>query len=196
MNFNDFISGNFNLILGSGSLRRKQLLEELGVKFKILLKEVEESYPEHLKCEYVVRYLCEKKSMAYSNSDTGADGILLTADTIVWLNGNSILKPTDEADAVSILQKLSGRTHRVASGVCLRSVHKKHIFHVLTDVTFRKLSIAEIEYYIRKYKPFDKSGSYGIQEWIGYVGIEKINGSYTNVMGLPMKELYEELLKF
>jgi septum formation protein len=196
MNFTDFISGKMKIILASQSLRRRQLLEEIGLKFELKVKDVDESYPAELQCEDVVRYIAEKKSAAFSNDELPEGHILITADTIVWLDGGSLLKPTDEQDAINMLGKLSGRKHRVATGVCLRSTAKKKVFHVLTDVYFKPLSLEEREYYVKKYKPYDKSGSYGIQEWVGLVGIEKIEGSYTNVMGLPMKELYEELMKF
>lgn len=196
MNFTDFISGKMKIILASQSLRRRQLLEEIGLKYELRIKDVDESYPEELQCEEVVRFIAEKKSAAFANEELPEDTVLITADTIVWMNESSLLKPTDEKDAINMLGKLSGKKHRVATGVCLRSRKKKKVFHVLTDVYFKPLSIEEREYYVKKYKPFDKSGSYGIQEWIGLVGIERIEGSYTNVMGLPMKELYEELLDF
>ena len=171
-------------------------MEEIGLKFELKIKDVDESYPDHLQCEDVVRYIAEKKSAAFTNDELPKDAILITADTIVWLDGASLLKPKDEQDAIDMLGKLSGRKHRVATGVCLRSRNKKKVFHVLTDVYFKPLSLEERTYYVETYKPYDKSGSYGIQEWIGLVGIEKIEGSYSNVMGLPMKELYEELERF
>jgi septum formation protein len=196
MMLNDLLSGKMKIILASQSLRRRQLLEEIGLKYELRIKDVDESYPAELQCENVVRYIAEKKSAAFAGEELSEDAVLITADTIVWLDGGSLLKPTDEADAIAMLGKLSGRKHRVATGVCLRSKTKKKVFHVLTDVYFKPLSLEEREYYVKKYKPLDKSGSYGIQEWIGLVGIERIEGSYTNVMGLPMKELYEELLSF
>jgi septum formation protein len=196
MILNDLLSGKMKIILASQSLRRRQLLEEIGLKYELRIKDVDESYPAELQCEDVVRYIAEKKSAAFAGEELTEESVLITADTIVWLDGGSLLKPTDEADAIAMLGKLSGRKHRVATGVCLRSKTKKKVFHVLTDVYFKPLSLEEREYYVKKYKPFDKSGSYGIQEWIGLVGIERIEGSYTNVMGLPMKELYEELLSF
>ncbi|HXB12260.1 MAG TPA: Maf family nucleotide pyrophosphatase [Bacteroidia bacterium] len=196
MNFKELLSGKVKIILASQSLRRRQLLEEIGLSFELKIKEVDESYPAELQCENVVRYIAEKKSNAFENKEIPAGAILITADTIVWLDGGSLLKPKDEQDAIEMLGKLSGRKHRVATGVCLRSTNKRKVFHVLTDVCFKTLSLEERTYYVQKYKPYDKSGSYGIQEWIGLTGIERIEGSYTNVMGLPMKELYEELLKF
>lgn len=196
MEFKDFIEGKMKVILASQSLRRRQLLEEIGLKFELKIKDVDESYPPELKCEEVVRYIAEKKSMAFGKEELPEGNILITADTIVWHEGQSLLKPTDEKDAIEMLGKLSGKKHRVATGVCLRSTIKKKVFHVLTDVYFKPLSEEEREYYVKKYKPYDKSGSYGIQEWIGLIGIERIEGSYSNVMGLPMKELYEELLAF
>ncbi len=184
------------IILASQSLRRRQLLEEIGFTYELRPKDVEESYPEHLQCEEIVEFLAEKKSMVFSDAEIEEDSILLTADTIVWLDGASCLKPIDEQDAINMLGKLSGRKHRVATGVCLRSKDKKKVFHVLTDVFFKPLTLEERTFYVKKYRPYDKSGSYGIQEWIGYIGIERIEGSYTNVMGLPTKEVYEELLRF
>jgi len=194
--FEDLVSGKIKIILASQSLRRRQLMEEIGLKFELKVKDVDESYPPHLQCEEVVEYIAERKSDAFNDSDLPEGAILVTADTIVWLDGKSLLKPTDENDAIEMLGKLSGRKHRVATGVCLRSRTKKKVFHVLTDVFFKPLSLEERQFYVKKYKPYDKSGSYGIQEWVGLVGIERIEGSYTNVMGLPMKELYEELLRF
>lgn len=196
MDFKDLMSGKLKIILASQSQRRRQLLEEIGLTFELKVKDVDESYPDNLQCEEVVRYIAEKKSDAFGNDELPEGAVLITADTIVWLDGKSWLKPVDEADAIAMLGTLSGRCHRVATGVCLRSRNKKKIFHVLTDVYFKTLTLEEREYYVRKYKPYDKSGSYGIQEWVGLIGIERIEGSYTNVMGLPMKELYEELLKF
>jgi septum formation protein len=184
------------IILASQSLRRRQLLEEIGFKYELMPKDVEESYPEHLQCEEIVTFLAEKKSMAFTDAEIPDDALILTADTIVWLDGNSLLKPTDEQDAINMLGKLSSRKHRVATGVCLRSKNKKRVFHVLTDVFFKPLTLEERTYYVKTYRPYDKSGSYGIQEWIGYIGIERIEGSYSNVMGLPTKEVYEELMKF
>jgi septum formation protein len=196
MDLKELLSGKVKIILASQSLRRRQLLEEIGLKFELKIKDVDESYPAELQCEDVVKYIAEKKSNAFADKEIPGGAILITADTIVWLDGGSLLKPKDEYDAIEMLGKLSGRKHRVATGVCLRSTSKRRVFHVLTDVYFKTLSVEERTYYVQKYKPYDKSGSYGIQEWIGLVGIEKIEGSYTNVMGLPMKELYEELLKF
>lgn len=196
MQFKDFVSGKLRIILASQSARRRQLLEEIGLKYELLLKDVDESYPPELECEEVVEYIAEKKSAAFADAELQRDAVLITADTIVWHEGQSLLKPKDEQDAIDMLGKLSGKKHRVATGVCLRSHNKKKVFHVLTDVYFKPLSLEEREYYVKKYKPFDKSGSYGIQEWIGLIGIERIEGSYSNVMGLPMKELYEELLNF
>lgn len=214
MDFNDFISGKQKIVLASQSKRRQQLLEEIGLKFELKIKDTDESYPDHLQCEDVVRYIAEKKSAAFTDVEIPDGAILITADTIVWLpasppskggslrippsggGGAALLKPLNEKDAIDMLGKLSGRKHRVATGVCLRSKNKKKVFHVLTDVYFKPLSLEERTYYVKTYKPYDKSGSYGIQEWIGLIGIETIEGSYTNVMGLPMKELYEELLRF
>ncbi len=182
------------ILLASQSLRRRQLLEEAGISYSLLSKETDESYPAHLRCEGIARYVSKKKSDAFANEDIPDNTLIITADTIVWLENEALFKPKDEPDAIAMLGKLSGRRHTVATGVCLRSRRRQKVFHVLTDVFFKPLSVEERTYYVEHYKPFDKSGSYGIQEWIGLIGIERIEGSYTNVMGLPMKELYEELL--
>lgn len=192
------------LILASQSLRRRQLLDEAGIKYELRIKETDESYPDNLKCEEIAEFVAVKKSDAFGDKEIPAGSVLLTADTIVWLpsssggssRGTALFKPKDEKDAIAMLGRLSGRKHTVATGVCLRSKSKRKVFHVLTDVYFKRLTMQESTYYVQHFKPFDKSGSYGIQEWIGLIGIERIEGSYTNVMGLPIKELYEELSKW
>lgn len=185
---------NYNLILASASPRRQQLLKELGLKFKIVKKEVNESYPKNLKREQIALYLCELKANAFKNEELDKNTIIIAADTIVWLNEQNLFKPKNYDDAVKILQMLSAKKHEVITGVCLKSLNKIKSFYVSTNVFFKKLNLEEIEYYIKKYKPYDKAGAYGIQEWIGYIGIEKIEGSYFNVVGLPVQRLYEELI--
>ena len=186
---------DYNIILASQSPRRQHLLKELGLEFEIALNDVEEVFPEHFTRERIPLHLCEIKSEAYSGKLTDGQ-LLITADTIVWLDNEALNKPKDHDDAVRMLRLLSGRMHEVITAVCLRTSDRSHSFYVVTDVYFKQLHDEEIEYYVTNYKPFDKAGAYGVQEWIGYIGIEKIHGSYFNVMGLPLKELYEELHRF
>ena len=197
MSFRDFtsIDKRFLLILASGSPRRHFLMKELGLKFEVRIKETNESFPSELKAEQISIYLAEKKAEAF-RSEIKKNELLITADTIVWINGQVLNKPTDHDDAFGMLRLLSGRMHEVFTGVCLMSKEKTKTFFCATKVFFRELSDEEIDYYITTYKPFDKAGAYGAQEWIGYVGVEKIEGSYFNVMGLPLRELYEELSAF
>ena len=186
----------FDIILASQSPRRKNLLRGIDVDFRIVLKdEIDESYPSHLNKSEIPEYLAKKKAQNYIH-DLKPESLLITADTVVWLDNKVLGKPESEEDAVSILNELSGRMHEVITGVCITSVNKQSSFCSLTKVWFRKLNAEEISYYINQYKPYDKAGAYGIQEWIGYVGIERIEGSYFNVMGLPIQQLYNELLNF
>ncbi len=185
-----------HIILASQSPRRQYLLKELGIDFEIRNTMVEEVYPQGLSAEQIAVYLAELKSASFDASRLDDYAIVITADTIVSL-GNEILgKPGNYTEAVSMLQKLSGRRHDVITAVCLKSKVKSKTFHVLSSVIFKELSMEEIDYYIDNFQPFDKAGGYGIQEWIGYIGINRIEGSFFNVMGLPVKELYEELLVF
>ena len=190
-----FSSISWNLILASKSPRRQNLLKELGFDFEIITKEVEEIYPPELKKEKVATYLSELKSDAFK-SNLKENDLVITSDTIVCLGDEIIGKPQDREDAIKMLGKLSGNKHEVITGVTLLSTEKRHTFYEVTEVYFKALSREEIEYYIDNYQPFDKAGSYGVQEWIGYIAIEKIEGSYYNVMGLPVKKVYEELIKF
>lgn len=183
------------IILASQSPRRQNLFKELGLDFEIKVKDgIEEIYPNHLKEEEIALYLAKLKSKPYQD-EINNKNLVITADTIVLLKGKVIGKPVDQNDAVNIVGQLSGNMHKVITGVCLSAFDKQVCFHADTDVFFKPLSKAEIDYYIETYKPFDKAGAYGIQEWIGYIGIEKIEGSYFNVMGLPIQRLYEELRK-
>ena len=184
----------FEIILASKSPRRQQLLNDLGIQFKILTKEVEENFPDHLKREEVALHLALKKASAYEEILQQENVIVITADTIVCLGEKVIGKPVNFYDAVNILKTLSGKMHEVFTGVCISRKEKKELFFVRSVVYFKKLSDDEINFYITNYKPFDKAGAYGIQDWIGLTGIEKINGSYHNVMGLPVKEVYEHLI--
>jgi septum formation protein len=184
----------YTIILASKSPRRQQLLKELGFSFEILEIDVEEDFQERLSREEIPLYLAGKKSEAFGAVPERS--VLLTSDTIVWVNGEALNKPADRKEAIEMLQTLSGRMHEVITAVCLRSSTHQKMFHVVTDVHFRRISNEEIEFYVDQFKPYDKAGAYGIQEWIGYIGIEKINGSFYNVMGLPLMELYQELWRF
>ena len=186
---------SWNIILASKSPRRQNLLKELGFNFEIITKEIAEIYPPELQKEKVAVFLSELKASAFKQGLKPND-LILTSDTIVCLGDEIIGKPTDREDAIKMLGKLSGNKHEVITAVTLLSKEKQHTFYDVTEVYFKELSAQEIEYYIDNYKPFDKAGSYGIQEWIGYIGIEKISGSYFNVMGLPVKRVYDEILKF
>lgn len=183
------------IILASASPRRQQLLKKLGIDFTVEVKPIDETAPKELKAQEIPLYLSQKKAAEFKNT-IDDNTIVITADTIVWINEKEIGKPKDYADAVNMLQTLSGNMHEVFTGVTLTSKNKSNSFFVTTKVFFKPLSEQEITYYLDTYKPFDKAGSYGIQEWLGYIGIEKIEGSYFNVMGLPLKELYEELGRF
>ncbi len=183
----------FPIILASGSPRRQELLKQLGIDFTVILKEIEESYPEHLKKEQVALFLARKKASAYNN-ETESGKVVITADTIVCINDKILNKPASFEEAVKMLELLSGRSHQVITGVCISGKEFSKLFHVVTTVTFKKLTLVEIKFYIDQYKPYDKAGGYGIQEWIGLIGLENIEGSYFNVVGLPVKELYENLV--
>jgi septum formation protein len=185
----------FHLILASGSPRRQQFFKDLDLDFEIRLKEIEELYPEHLKAEEITNFLAQLKANAFEG-ELKANDILITSDTIVWHQNQCLGKPKDYDDAFQMLQSLSNATHEVITSVCFKTVDKTETFFEVTKVTFQTLSAAEIRYYLDHYKPFDKAGSYAIQEWIGYVGISKIEGSYTNVVGMPMHAVYEKLNSF
>jgi septum formation protein len=187
---------NFNIILASKSPRRQELLKQLDVNFDVAdIVEVDESFDESIKAENIPIYLSQKKAKAYLNNLKNND-ILITADTIVWLNNKALNKPKDRAGAIEMLKLLSNKTHNVYTGVTISSKEKSRSFVSSTKVKFKQLTSSEIVYYVDKYKPFDKAGAYGIQEWIGYIGITKIEGSYFNVMGLPVQQLYSELKMF
>ena len=187
---------DYHLILASQSPRRQALLGGLDVLFKVIVRNsIDESYPPELGMIEIPRFLAQRKSEYYTDLLVEKT-ILITADTIVWYNNKVVGKPADLKDAATILKVLSGTMHEVITGVCLRSKEKLKIFHSYSRVFFRKLEDEEINYYVRNYQPMDKAGAYGIQEWIGYVGIEKIEGSFYNVMGLPVQILYRELLSF
>lgn len=190
------IDNKYNIILGSGSPRRKELLGDLGLEFKVkLVKEVEEVYPETLPVDEIPEYLSKLKADAYTSLISEND-LVVTADTIVICDNRPMGKPKDYGNAVSMLKSLSGKIHKVITGVTLKTLEKSVSFSALTLVEFAELDEDEIEYYIEKYRPFDKAGAYGIQEWIGCIGVKKIEGSFYNVMGLPLHKLYTELKKF
>jgi len=186
---------DYNYILASNSPRRRQLLESLGIKFQVKTKEVEEHYPDNLEKEEIPVYLARLKAQPFLE-EIGEKDLVITADTIVWLNGKVMGKPKNRSEAVNMLNDLSGKQHHVISGVCLTTKHKETTFFATSVVFFKKLTNKEIEYYITTYKPFDKAGAYGIQEWIGSIGISHIEGSFYNVMGLPIQKFYEEVQKF
>ena len=180
----------YNIILGSQSPRRQELLHGLDVNFTVnVIAGLEENYPATLQGEEIPMFLAQQKAEAYLNSLTPKD-MLITADTIVWLDGVVYGKPKDEADAKKMLRALSGKTHDVITGVCVTTTERQETFAAVSKVTFASFSDDEINYYIEKYRPMDKAGSYGVQEWIGYIGVERIDGSFYNVMGLPVQRLY------
>ena len=183
---------NYSLILASGSPRRQQFFKDLDLDFEIRLKEIEEIYPPELKAEEITNYLAELKANAFEG-ELQANEILITSDTIVWHNNKALGKPKDEQDAFAILKSLSNATHEVITSVCFKTNSETKLLHEMTKVTFNELSEDVIRYYIENYKPFDKAGAYGIQEWIGFVGVSKIEGSYANVMGMPTDKVYEYL---
>jgi septum formation protein len=186
----------YKIILASASPRRKQLLQELGVDFRIQPINIEEHFDTNLSPELVAEQLSELKALAFTEEGLDEKTIIITADTVVTIDGIILGKPKDTADAKRMLRKLSGRSHEVITGVTLRSATKMETFSVVTKVFFKELSDEEIDYYIINFKPFDKAGAYGIQEWIGHAAIEHIEGSYFNVMGLPTHRLYMELHTF
>jgi septum formation protein len=186
----------YDLVLASGSPRRKQLLEEMGISFRIETRPVNEIIPKDKTPEEIAVYLSRLKAAAFEKSYFSSNRIIITADTIVALDKQILGKPSGHKEAIKMLQQLSGKSHEVITGVTIQSSSKETSFFVSTRVYFKSLSPDEIEFYIDEFKPFDKAGAYGIQEWIGHAAIEKIEGSYFNVVGLPTHRLYEELVLF
>jgi septum formation protein len=183
----------YKIVLASNSPRRKELLAGLDIDFEVkTIPDIDESYPETLPKEEIPVYIAKQKAFAYQKYLKG-NTLLITADTIVWLNGKVYGKPGNEQEAKEMLQVLSGQTHEVITGVCLTGLKKQQSFYVSSQVKFADLQEEEIGYYVKKYKPFDKAGAYGVQEWIGYIGVEKLEGSFYNVMGLPVRVLYTHL---
>lgn len=182
----------YNVILASGSPRRHQFFKDLDIDFSIQLKEIEEIYPKELKAAEITDFLAELKSKAFR--DLKEEDLLITSDTIVWFEEKALGKPKDAKEAFTMLKALSNKKHQVITSVSLKSTVFQKIINDITTVSFKELTDEEIHYYIDKYKPFDKAGGYGIQEWIGFIGIDKIEGSYFNVVGLPVHKLYKELM--
>ncbi len=185
-----------HIILASHSPRRRYLLKQLGLDFTGISAEVDETIPEKMTPDQAAIYIAEKKAGHFGHLLEDPKNILITADTLVLINGRILGKPEGKEGAVKMLETLSGNMHQVVTGICIRSRDKSISFTAWTDVYFKKLSAEEIDYYLDQYQPYDKAGAYGIQEWIGYVGITRIDGSYFNVMGLPVQRLYEELSSF
>lgn len=182
---------NYKIILSSNSPRRKQLFAGLGLDFEVrVLNGIDESYPEDLPAADVPQYIAQKKAAAY---EVNPDELIITADTVVIVDEEILGKPVDADDARRMLRLLSGRSHKVITGVCMTTADVRHSFSVTTDVTFKPLRQDEITYYIDNYRPFDKAGAYGIQEWIGYIGVTSLHGSYFNVVGMPVQRIYDEL---
>ena len=191
----DFLD-QYDIILASQSPRRKELLSGLDIDYRcLLIPDIDESFPESLQGEEIPKYIAQKKAEAYQSQLTDKS-LVITADTIVLLDEKVYGKPVNDDDAKRMLRELSGKTHLVITGVCLTSLHKQVAFSATTEVGFAKLSEEEIDYYVSHYHPLDKAGAYGVQEWIGYVAVEKMSGSYFNVMGLPIQRLYAELKRW
>ena len=190
------VAKDYKIILASNSPRRKELLAGIDVQFEVrVIQDIDESYPADLPTKDIAEYISHKKAAVYQQQ-MAPDELIITADTIVVLGNEVMGKPHDEADARRMLGELSGRTHQVITGVTLTTIQKQISFSVETDVTFKQLSDSEIDYYVSHYKPFDKAGAYGIQEWIGHIGVTGLQGSYFNVMGLPVQRIYEALRQF
>lgn len=187
---------NLNIVLASGSPRRSQLLSEAGIKFFVVVPDVLEFFPIGLKAQEIALYLCKLKSDTVDINDYPDNTVIISADTIVWFNNEMLSKPTDEADAKAILKKLSNNMHEVITGVYLKSKTNNIIFTVTTKVFFKELNEQEIDYYLANYSPYDKAGAYGVQEWIGHTCISRVEGSFVNVMGFPVKEIFEALKYF
>ncbi|AEW86316.1 septum formation protein Maf [Flavobacterium columnare NBRC 100251 = ATCC 23463] len=183
------------IILASGSPRRQQFFKDFDIDFSIKLKEIEENYPETLKFLEITDYLAKLKASAF-DGELQTHELLITSDTLVWHNNKALGKPTDYDNAFAMLKSLSDSTHEVITSVCFKTTEKEDLINEITKVTFGVLTDQTIHYYLKNYKPFDKAGSYGIQDWIGLIGISKIEGSYTNVVGLPTEKVYQYLVNF
>lgn len=184
---------DYKIILASNSPRRKELLAGLDLDFEVkVIPGIEEAYPHTLPVDKIPGYIAAEKAAAYAIQ---GNELVITADTVVILENTVFGKPKDDAEACEMLRALRGKTHHVVTGVCLKTSTQQRLFSARTEVTFKNLTEEEIQYYVKTYHPLDKAGAYGIQEWIGYVGVTGINGSYFNVMGLPVQRIYEELNK-
>lgn len=183
----------YKIILASGSPRRQQFFKELDIEFEIRLKEIEEIYPEHLQAQEITNYLAELKANAFSNELLNNE-LLITSDTIVWLDNEALGKPNDYDDAFLMLKRMSGKTHQVITSVCFKTNSSLYTLYEITEVTFSNIEDEAIHYYLNKYKPFDKAGAYGIQDWIGLAAISNVQGSYTNVVGLPTERVFDYLI--
>lgn len=185
---------NYNIILASGSPRRQQFFKDLDIDFTIEVREIEETYPGQLERSEITDFLAQLKASVFR--DLSENDVIITSDTIVWKDGKAIGKPSDMEDAVQMLKNLSGAMHEVITSVCFTGKNFQKTISDTTKVWFKELTDAEIFYYLTNYQPFDKAGSYGVQEWIGYIAIEKLEGSYFNVMGLPTRLVYKTLMEF
>ena len=183
------------LILGSKSPRRQQFIKDLGLSFEVREKQIDEEYPNTLREKEIPKYLSQLKAKAFLD-ELQPEELLITGDTIVWFNGKVLHKPKDKAEAIALLRQLSGQKHKVISSACLTSTEKSIVVTGVTNVFFHNFSPSEIQFYIDQFKPFDKAGGYGIQEWIGQIGIKKIDGSFYTVMGMPIDKVYHALMNF
>jgi septum formation protein len=186
---------SFRIILASRSPRRQQLLRQMGISFDVVIRDFDESFPENLRYEEIARFISLSKARSFKD-ELSDNEIVITADTIVWCNDKVLGKPADSAEAVEILKEISGNIHEVITGVTIISNKKEITFTDISKVTFEPMTDEEISYYIDHFKPYDKAGAYGIQEWIGIIGCSRIEGSFFNVVGLPVQKLYKELIKF
>ena len=184
---------DYTIILASGSPRRQQILKDLGLDFIVKKKDIEEIYPKYLHGKEITNFLAELKAKAFEDELKEKD-ILITADTIVRFNGKVLGKPKNLEDAKAMLKELSGQAHEVITSICIKTIDKKVMINATTDVYFKKLTTDEIDFYVDTFKPLDKAGSYGIQEWLGFIGVQKIKGSYSNVMGFPVHKFYKEMM--
>ena len=186
---------HYKIVLASNSPRRRELLSGLNLEYTVMvLPDIDESYPDTLKGEEIPMYISREKAEAYRNS-MAEDELIITADTVVCINEKVLGKPRTQEEAKEMLRELSGKTHQVITGVCLMTCGLQRTFSATTQVTFDVLTEDEIEFYVEKFRPLDKAGAYGVQEWIGFVGVSRLEGSYFNVMGLPVQRLYQELKK-
>ncbi len=184
---------NHQIILASSSPRRQELFKELNIPFKTQIKNIDEHYPNNLKAKEITEYLAKLKAKEFEK-ELAPETVVITADTIVWFENKCLEKPKNTVEASEMLHKLSGKMHQVISSFCIKTSISEKVVSAITNVYFKKLSTNEINYYVEKYQPLDKAGAYGIQEWIGFIGVKKLEGSYFNVMGLPVDKLYEELV--